>query len=232
MSLDVRIHGRGGHGSRPESTVDPVVVGAFVVARLQTIVAREIDPMDPAVVTVGEFHAGTKSNVIPGEAHLAINIRSYDDDVQRRIIAAIERIVRAECEAAGCPEPPDIARSYAGPVTDNDAGVIARVAAAHRRWFGSDKVVDLPKPVMGSEDFGLFGRPDGDPDAASTVPTGFWFWGGAGPDQLAAAAGTTIGEKVASLPSNHHPAFRVDPEPTIRTGTEALTVAALAYLAR
>jgi amidohydrolase len=232
MSLDVRIHGRGGHGSRPENTVDPVVIGAFVVARLQTIVAREIDPMEPAVVTVGEFHAGTKSNVIPGEAHLAINIRSYDDRVQHHLVEAIERIVRAECDAGRCPQPPDITRSYGGPVTDNDAGVVERVASAHRAWFGSTSVIELPKPVMGSEDFGLFGRPDGDPDAASTIPTGFWFWGGAGPDQLAAAPGDTVAEKIANLPSNHHPAFRVDPEPTIRTGTEALTVAALAYLAR
>jgi hippurate hydrolase len=188
--------------------------------------------MEPAVVTVGEFHAGTKSNVIPGEAHLAINIRSYDDRIQHQLVEAIERIVRAEADAGRCPQPPDITRTYGGPVTDNDAGVVERVASAHRAWFGSGNVIDLPKPVMGSEDFGLFGRPDGDPDAASTIPTGFWFWGGAGPDQLAAAPGDTVAEKVANLPSNHHPAFRVDPEPTIRTGTEALAVAALAYLAR
>ena len=186
--------------------------------------------MDAAVVTVGEFHAGTKSNVIPAEARLAINIRSYDDHVQHHLLEAIERIVHAEADAGRSPQPPEIVRSYGGPVTHNDAEVIERIGAAHRAWFGSSKVIDLPKPVMGSEDFGLFGRPDGDPDAPSTVPTGFWFWGGAGPDQLAAAPGATVAEKVANLPSNHHPSFQVDPEPTIRTGTEALTVAALAYL--
>ena len=103
LSLDVRIVGRGGHGSRPESTVDPIVVAAFVVTRLQTIVSREIEPLQPAVVTVGEFHAGTRANVIPPDARLAINIRSFDDRVQLDVVAAIERIVRAECEAARCP---------------------------------------------------------------------------------------------------------------------------------
>ena len=231
MSLDVTIHGRGGHGSKPENAIDPVVIGAYIITRLQTIVAREIDPMDPAVVTVGEFHAGTKSNVIPAQAHLAINIRSYDDRVQRHLVEAIGRIVRAEAEAGRCPQPPDITRSYGGPVTNNDADVITRVQSAHRAWFGSERVIDLPKPVMGSEDFGLFARPDGNADSPSTIPTGFWFWGGAGQDQLAAAPGESLAAKVANLPSNHHPAFQVDPEPTLRTGVEALGVAALAYLA-
>ena len=232
LSLDVTIHGRGGHGSRPETTVDPIVVGSYVVTRLQTIVSREIDPQQPAVVTVGEFHAGTKSNVIPDEARLAINIRSYDDEVQRHVVSAIERIVRAEAEAARCPRPPEITRSYGGPVTRNDAGVVERVQAAHLAWFGPKRVLDMPAPAMGSEDFGLFAHPDGDARSPATIPTGFWFWGGASADQLAAAPGDTLLEKVASLPSNHHPGFMVDPEPTVRTGVEALVVAALAYLGR
>jgi amidohydrolase len=231
VSLDVTIFGRGGHGSRPETTIDPVVVGAFVVTRLQTIVAREIDPMQAAVVTVGEFHAGTKSNVIPDEARLAINIRSYDDRVQRHVVTAIERIVRAEADAARCPRPPEITRSYGGPVTSNDDAVVRRVRAAHLAWFGPERVHDLPAPVMGSEDFGLFGHHAGDPDAPATVPTGFWFWGGAGAEQLAAAPGDGLHEKLAALPGNHHPGFMVDPEPTLRSGVEALTVAGLAYLA-
>jgi hippurate hydrolase len=230
LSLDVKVFGRGGHGSRPETTVDPVVLGAYIVTRLQTIVSREIEPLQPAVVTIGEFHAGTKSNVIPDEARLAINIRSYDDKVQRHIVSAIERIVRAEAEAARCPRLPEITRSYGGPVTSNDAAVVERVKAAHLAWFGSSRVKDMPGPAMGSEDFGLFAHPDGDPNSPPTIATGFWFWGGAGADQLAAAAGDTLLEKVASLPSNHHPGFMVDPEPTLRTGVEALTVAALAYL--
>jgi hippurate hydrolase len=230
VSLDIVIFGRGGHGSRPEATIDPVVVGAFIVTRLQTIVAREIEPMQPAVVTVGEFHAGTKSNVIPDEARLAINVRSYDDRVQRRVLTAIERIVRAEADAAGCLRLPSISRSYGGPVTSNDDAVVDRVKAAHMAWFGSDRVRDLPQPVMGSEDFGLFAHRDGNPDTAGSIPTGFWFWGGASAEQIAAAPGDSLVEKLGALPSNHHPGFMVDPDPTLRTGVEALTVAALAYL--
>jgi hippurate hydrolase len=91
-------------------------------------------------------------------------------------------------------------------------------------------VHDLPKPLMGSEDFGLFGHLEGDPTTARAIPTGFWFWGGAGAEQLAAAPGTELAEKLAALPSNHHPGFMIDPDPTLHSGVEALTVAALAHL--
>ena len=117
-------------------------------------------------------------------------------------------------------------------MTTNDGAVVKRVKAAHLDWFGSKRVRDLPAPAMGSEDFGLFSHPDGNPDSPRTIPTGFWFWGGASDEQVAAAPGQTLLEKIASLPSNHHPAFMVDPEPTLRTGVEALTVAALPYLGR
>jgi amidohydrolase len=230
LSIDVRIVGRGGHGSRPEATVDPIVVAAFIVARLQTIVSREVEPLQPAVVTVGELHAGTRANVIPSEARLALNIRSFDDRVQRDVVAAIERIVRAECEAARCPEPPTITPSFGGPVTSNVGAVTDRVRAAHTAWFGPERVVTMPKPVMGSEDFGLFAHLDGDPASPKEIPTGFWFWGGASQAQIAAAPGDTVSEKIAMLPSNHHPAFMIDPEPTLTSGVEALTVAALEYL--
>jgi amidohydrolase len=231
LSLDVRIFGHGGHGSRPETTVDPLVIGAFIVTRLQTIVSREVEPAQPAVVTVGEFHAGTKSNVIPDEAHLAINIRSFDDGVQAQIVAAIERIVRHEAEAGRSPRPPEITRSYGGPVMSNAPAVIDRVKAAHLAYFGPKRLRDLAYPAMASEDFGLFARPDGDPASPPTIPTGFWFWGGAGPDQLAGLPGDTLAEKLKALPANHHPAFHVDPEPTLRSGVEAITVGALSYLA-
>jgi hippurate hydrolase len=230
LSLDVTLFGRGGHGSRPETTVDPVVLGAYVVTRLQTIVSREIEALQPAVVTVGEFHAGTKANVIPDSARLAINIRAFDDRVQAKVLSAIERIIRAEADAARCPRPPEIVRSVGGPVTSNDADVVERVQGAHLAWFGPKRVMDMPVPAMGSEDFGLFAHPDGDSTSPRTVPTGFWFWGGASSEQVAAADGETLLEKIGSLPSNHHPGFMVDPEPTLRTGVEALAVAALAYL--
>lgn len=230
LSLDVRIVGRGGHGSRPETTVDPIVVASFIVARLQTIVSREVDPQSPAVVTVGEFHAGTRSNIIPPDARLSLNIRSFDDRVQADVVAAIERIIRAECEAARCPEPPQITRLQGGPVTSNVDEVTARVQAAHTAWFGAQRVMEMPKPVMGSEDFGLFAHLDGDPASPKEIPTAFWFWGGASNEQIAAAPGETVFDKIAALPSNHHPGFMVDPDPTITCGVESLTVAALEYL--
>jgi hippurate hydrolase len=230
LSLDVTLFGRGGHGSRPETTVDPIVLGSYVVTRLQTIVSREIEPLQAAVVTVGEFHAGTRANVIPDSARLAINIRAFDDKVQAKVVSAIERIVMAEAEAARAPRPPEIVRSVGGPVTSNDADVVDRVKAAHLAWFGEKRVMDMPVPAMGSEDFGLFAHADGDESSPRTVPTGFWFWGGASAEQVAAAEGGSLLEKIGSLPSNHHPGFMVDPEPTLRTGVEALTVAALAYL--
>jgi amidohydrolase len=230
LSLDVTLFGRGGHGSRPETTVDPIVLGSYVVTRLQTIVSREIEPLQAAVVTVGEFHAGTRSNVIPDSARLAINIRAFDDKVQAKVVSAIERIVMAEAEAARAPRPPEIVRSVGAPVTSNDADVVDRVKAAHLAWFGEKRVMDMPVPAMGSEDFGLFAHPDGNESSPRTVPTGFWFWGGASAEQVAAAEGDSLLEKIGSLPSNHHPGFMVDPEPTLRTGVEALTVAALAYL--
>src|SRR5690606_12405024 len=107
----------------------------------------------------------------------------------------------AEAQAARCPRPPEITPSYGGPVTNNDAAVVARVKAAHLAWFGPQRVRDMPTPAMGSEDFGLFAHPDGNAASPATVPTGFWFWGGASAAQLAAAPGETLMEKVASLPS-------------------------------
>jgi hippurate hydrolase len=225
LSLDITIFGKGGHGSRPEATIDPVVVGAFVVTRLQTIVSREITPHEPVVVTVGEFHGGTKSNIIPDSARLSVNIRTYSDEIQARVVAAIERIVRAEADAAGCETPPRIAVAYGGPATTNDDRAVEQVTEAHRSWFGGDRVLDMPGPAMGSEDFGLFGQAP-----ERTVPTAYWFWGGAGPAQIAAAPGDDVETKLRSLAGNHHPAFCIDPEPALRTGVEALTVAALAFL--
>ena len=231
LSLDVAIFGRGGHGSRPETTVDPVVVGAYIVTRLQTIVSREIEPLQPAVVTVGEFHAGTKANVIPDEARLAINIRSFDDRVQRHVVSAIERIVQCRSRSGSLSRPPDITRSDGGPVTATTA-----------RWSSGSRLRTSPGSAQAGHGHACCRRwaartsgcsptPTAIPRRRATIPTGFWFWGGASDEQIAAAPGQTMLEKIASLPSNHHPGFMVDPEPTLRTGVEALTVAALAYLA-
>ena len=220
-NLDLTIRGRGGHGAHPHETIDPIVIAARTVVALQTIVAREVNPLDPAVITVGSFHAGTKHNIIPDEVKLQLTVRSYEDEVQQRLISAIRRIAKAEAIAAGAPDEPTVAGApgQSAPALYNDPLLGERVGAALRRALGEANVVEGTK-VMGSEDFGHFGR-------AAGVPS-FMFWVGAGePAALenAKAAGTR-------LPGLHTAHFAPDRIPTIRTGTTVLTVAALELLAR
>jgi hippurate hydrolase len=204
-------------------------MAASAVLRLQTIVSREVAPTDTAVVTVGAIHAGSAANIIAPDAELLVSIRSFTPEVRDKLLGSIERIVKAEALSSGAPTAPEIVRTGGYPVLHNDPAAMARTVEALGRAIGPGSVVKRP-PVMGSEDFGLFAHPDGNPSSSRTVPTGFWFWGGAGEDQVAAAPGDTLLEKIGSLPSNHHPGFMVDPEPTLRSGVEALAVAALAYL--
>jgi amidohydrolase len=168
--LRIVLHGRGGHGSRPETTVDPVVMAASVVMRLQTIVSREISATESAVVTVGQLHVGTANNVIADEAVLEVNVRSFDDQVRRKVLAAVERIVQAEAMAAGAPKPPEITSVASFPVTANDDATNARLTSVFRGHFGAERVIEAPL-VTGSEDFSEFGR-------AAGVPSVFWLVGG------------------------------------------------------
>lgn len=206
-SLRVTVHGRGSHGSMPEKSVDPVVLAAAIVMRLQTIVAREIGPRETAVVTVGALHAGTKSNVIADRAELLLNIRAYDAGVEKHLRSAIERIVRAECAASASPHEPEFEWYDAYPLTSNDAAATARVRAVFDGWFG-ERATDM-EPVSASEDFSVI------PDALG-VPYCYWGLGGFA-DQEAA-------------PANHHPAFAPDLQPTLDTGLAAIVVAASAWL--
>ena len=218
--VDVAIYGRGGHGSAPQSTVDPIVIAARVVTTLQTIVSREISPQDPAVVTVGSIHGGTRANIIPDEVRLELTVRSYTPQVRERLLAAIARIVKAEAAAAAAPkEPLVVVRPGGYTSTYNDPGLSRRVAAALERTFGKANVVS-PPPVMGSEDFGDFGR-------AAKAPSLIFFVGGAPAEAYAAAGGDPT-----KLPSLHSPFWAPDPEPTLKTGAAALTVAAMEILAR
>lgn len=153
-SLRVTIHGQGTHGSMPHLGVDPVVVAAAIVLRLQTIVARVLAPDEFGVVTVGSVQAGSKANIIPDTAVLLINLRTYDTEVRERVVAALERIVRSECEAANCPREPDLEYYERYPVTDNDQATADRVAEAFCAHFGPDRVKHLD-PVTASEDFSL-----------------------------------------------------------------------------
>ncbi|MGV1088929.1 MAG: amidohydrolase [Mycobacterium sp.] len=219
-SVRVTVYGKGGHASMPQTTVDPVVLAATIVLRLQTIVSREIAPSDAAVVTVGSMTAGTKSNIIGDSAELLINIRTYSEAVRTRILDAVRRIVTAECQASNSPQDPEIEAFEHAPLTDNDPAVTARVATAFEPVFG-DRVIAIPM-VTGSEDFS---------DLANGVkaPYTFWFFGGVDPTRF---AGVDMKDGLPlSIPSNHSPHFAPVIQPTLDTGTAALVAGALAWLA-
>ncbi|MER6354970.1 amidohydrolase [Streptomyces sp. NPDC001634] len=218
--VDIVVHGRGGHGSRPESTVDPVVTAAYLVTRLQTVVSREIAARDSAVLTVGRIEAGTRHNIIPPQAHIALNLRTQSAEVRDRMIAAIRRIAAGECLAAGCPREPEVAVGADFPVTVNDVGTDRGVAAVHGEVFGPATVFD-PGPAMGSEDFPHL-APDG-------VPYAYWFVTSTPADVWEAAPGADLMERFAAVPSNHSPHFAPDLS-TIAPGVRTLVSGALAHL--
>ncbi|NGO80016.1 amidohydrolase [Streptomyces sp. YC504] len=224
-SLRVRLHGRGGHGSTPETTVDPIVMAAAVVMRLQTVVSREVGAAQTAVVTVGSLHAGTKENIIPDTADLRINIRSTTPVVRKRVLAAVERIIRAEAAASGAPKEPEITALNAFPVTVNDTAATGTVLAAIAEVMGGERVFTLPEPLTGSEDFGTFGT-------ALGVPSVFWHFGGGDPALFEHIDPDTLltDGLPDTVPANHSPYFAPVPEPTIHTGVAALLAAAAHWL--
>jgi metal-dependent amidase/aminoacylase/carboxypeptidase family protein len=218
--MRITVHGRGAHGSMPQAAVDPVVLAAMIVVRLQTVVSREVAPGEPAVLTVGSIQAGTKSNVIPDRATLQLNVRTFSDSTRRTVLGAIERIVRAECQASGCPEEPEFELFDRFPLTENDEAVTDRVESPFAAFFG-----ERAQPIgqqSASEDFG-------DIPAALGVPYTYWFVGGIDPDTYEAAA--RAGRVGQDIPVNHSAAFAPVVQPTLDTGTQALVVAALAWLA-
>ena len=218
-SMRITVHGRGAHGSMPHAAVDPVVLAAMIVVRLQTVVAREVAPGDSAVVTVGSIAAGSKSNVIPDSAVLQLNVRTYDDATRATVLAAIERIVRAECQASGSPHEPELELFDRYPLTDNDHEVTDWVADAFAAYFG-DRAGELPRQSA-SEDFSDIPR-------ALGVPYTYWGIGGVDPDTYRAAV--DAGRVSSTIPVNHSADFAPVIQPTLDSGTEALVVAALAWL--
>jgi hippurate hydrolase len=218
-SLQIRLFGRGAHGSMPQASIDPVVMAAATVMRLQTIVSREVAAAEAAVVTVGALQAGTKENVIPDEAIIKLNVRTFDEGVRKRVLAAIERIVNAEATASGAPRPPEITTLDHYPLNVNDAEATKRVHDAFLRHFPAERVRQTgPSPA--SEDFGSFGT-------EWRVPSVFWFVGGTDPDVYAKAKEAG---RLNELPVNHSPLFAPVIHPTLRTGVETLVVAAQAWL--
>jgi amidohydrolase len=218
-SIKVTVYGRGGHGASPQNTIDPVVLAAMIIIRLQTIVSREVAPGDIAVVTVGSCQAGTRSNVIPDFAVLELNLRSYSGVTRQRMLDAVQRIVRAECQASGSPKDPEFETTFSFPVTDNDAAVTGRVAKAFAAHFG-DLADEIPRQTV-SEDFSKI------PDSVG-VP--YTYWGLGYTDRATYLAAEKDGH-LDDLTSNHSPKFLPPMQPCLRTGTEALLAAALAWLA-
>ena len=222
-ALKVTLHGRGGHGSRPETCVDPVVLAASVVMRLQGIVSREVAGGETAVVTVGTMRAGTKVNIIPDSAELQLSIRSFDPHVRQRVLAAVERIVNGEAQASGAERMPDIEAMESFPALVNDPTACTRTLDGFTAVLGAGRVVD-PGPVTGSEDVGVLAT-------AAGVPCVYWILGGADPAAFSGTADLeSVTRLIASLPSNHSPLYAPVLEPTISTGVAALVAAARTWL--
>jgi amidohydrolase len=220
-TVTIVLHGRGGHGSRPEASVDPVVMAAATVIRLQTIVSRELAGNDTAVVTVGTLHAGTAANIIPDRAELQLSIRTTGAELRARVLAAVERIVRGEAIAAGAPREPEITVGTSFPAVVNDSD------AASRTQPGLEAVAQMvvdPGLVTGSEDVGVLAT-------AAGAPCVFWILGGADPAHFGGATAVEeIAAKMLELPANHSPMYAPQIVPTLDIGAAALVAAARTWL--
>jgi amidohydrolase len=206
-SLRITIYGKGGHGSEPDTTVDPIVIAARTVVALQTIVSREVKPGEVAVITVGYFQAGTKNNVIPDHAELGITVRSYKPEVRARLLAAIDRITKAEANAAGAPHEPKIEHYEATDAVYNDPILAQRMEGVLDSALGKQNVI-VEDPGLASEDFSFL--------TAQGVPSFYFSLGGANPEKYAEAKSAGV-----SLPSNHSSLFAPDVDPTLHTGIAA-----------
>src|SRR5712692_1976137 len=223
-AVDVIIRGRGAHGSQPEVSKDPIVLAAEFIMAIQTIVSRENSPLDPAVVTVGSIHGGTRYNIIPDDVHLQLTIRTYKEEVRQHILASLDRIAKGVALAGGVPEDRaptvEASKTEVTPAMYNDPALTARVVASMSKRLGAEKVVELP-PVMGSEDFGAFGL------EGHKIPTFLLRLGAIDADRLAASQKSGV-----PLPSLHSSLFWPVPEPTIRTGVKAMTLAVLELMGK
>ncbi|MBC9733980.1 amidohydrolase [Nocardioides sp. zg-578] len=219
-SLRVDLVGKGAHGSMPQNSVDPVVMAAQAVLGLQTVVSRTIAPTDVVVLTVGAVHAGQAANVIPGQAELLLNIRSYDPAVRTHVLDEVKKVVDGVAAMAGAPEPPTITEIERFPVVINDAAALGRTLDAFRAWLGPEKILD-PGAGAGSEDVGILATSAG-------APLSFWLLGGSDPSLF--TTGGLDDPALRTIPSNHSPAYAPDAEATLPLGVSALVTAVRTWL--
>jgi amidohydrolase len=222
-TLDIVIKGVGGHGAWPHKTKDPIVIAAQTIINLQTIVSRETKPTDPAVVTVGSIHGGTKHNIIPDQVTLQLTVRTYKDEVREQVLKSIERIVKGTALTAGVPtelEPTITRTDESTPATYNTPALVDRTIAHLKMVLGDDNLVER-EPTMGAEDFGLFGR------TQHKIPIFMFRLGTVSPERIAAAKSGG-----PPLPSLHSSTYLPQKEPSLRTGVLAMTAAAIDLLSK
>jgi hippurate hydrolase len=214
-SIRITIYGKGGHGSQPHTTIDPIVIAARTILALQTIASREVKPGEMVVVTVGYIRAGTKNNIIPDSAELGLTVRSYKSEVRKQVLAAIARITKAEALAAGATQEPLLEQYEGTSSVYNDPALAERLRRPLEAALGKENVITT-EPIAPSEDYSVF--------IEQGIPSLYFSLGGADPQKFAEskAAGTL-------LPSNHSPFFTPDVEPALRTGIKS-EVAVLRYL--
>ena len=221
--MDITVFGEGGHGAAPHTTIDPIVLSAEMITAFQTIVSREINPIEPAVVTVGSIHGGTVHNIIPDQVKMQLTLRSYSPAVREQTIAAIRRMTKDMALMAGMPEdkiPAISIRDPQTPATINDPALTARLVNVFKQNFGEEHVVETP-PNMVGEDFSRFGMQD------KKVPICMFWLGAVDPAKVQQAE-----EKGTALPSLHSSQYAPLPEPTIKTGIQAMSAAALELLGK
>jgi hippurate hydrolase len=216
-SVDITVKGKGGHGAAPHTTVDPVVLAARIVLDLQTIASREVNPIDPVVVTVGSIHGGSKHNIIPGEVKLQLTVRTTKDAIRKHVLEAIERIAKAAAQGARAPEPEvKVQVGEFTPALVNDAKLTRRVVPVLKEVLGEANVLERPL-MLGGEDFSQYGR--------AGVPIFLFFLGTIDPERVAAAA-----REDRELPSLHSDVYYPVPEPTIKAGVLAMSASVLNLL--
>ena len=215
-SVDIVVHGVGTHGAAPHKGVDPVLVASQIVVSLQSVVSRSLNPLEPAVITVGSIHGGSKHNIISDRVDMQLTVRSDNHAVRQQLLDGIDRVARGVALSLGVPadKMPEVIRSKVEttPPTINDAATAERVRTAFGRTFGADRVITTPRDGMGAEDFAYFVAPD-------TGVKGVYFWVGGTPEA-----------EVKTAPSHHSPLFKIEPEPSVKAGVEGLVVGAMTLM--